>query len=36
MFGAIGFQTARSSQMISQYRWLYRPDGPLRWRRRSP
>ena len=36
MFGAIGFQTARASQMISQYRWLYRPDGPLRWRRRSP
>ena len=34
--GAIGFQTARASQMISQYRWLYRPDGPLRWRRRSP
>jgi len=36
MFGAIGFQTARTSQMITQYRWLYQPDGPLRWRRRSP
>ena len=36
MFGVIGFQTARAAQMISQYRWLYQPDGPLRWRRRAP
>ena len=36
MFGAIGFQTARATQMVTQYRWLYRPDGPLRWRRRAP
>ena len=35
-FSAIGFQTARASQMISQYRWLYQPDGPLRWRRSAP
>jgi len=36
IFGAIGFQTARATQMVTQYRWLYRPGGPLRWRRRSP
>ena len=36
MFGVIGFQTARATKMISQYRWLYQPDGPLRWRRRAP
>ena len=36
VFGAIGFQTARATQMVTQYRWLYQPNGPLRWRRRSP
>jgi len=32
--GFIGFRAARSAQMLSQYRWIYGPDGPLRWRRR--
>jgi hypothetical protein len=34
--GFIGFRTARVAQMITQYRWINQPDGPLRWRRRQP
>jgi hypothetical protein len=34
--GILGFRTARVSQMVSQYRWVNRPDGPLRWRSHSP
>lgn len=33
--GFLGFRAARVSQMVSQYRWVNRPDGPLRWRRRT-
>src|ERR1700685_1748724 len=35
-FGLIGFQAARAAQMVSQYRWINQPNGPLRWRRKSP
>jgi len=35
-FAAIGFRAARASQLVSQYRWLYQPDGWLRWRRKPP
>ena len=35
-FGLIGFQAARAAQMASQYRWINRPNGPLRWRRKTP
>lgn len=31
--GFLGFRTARVSQMVTQYRWINQPDGPLRWRR---
>lgn len=34
--GFFGFRTARVSQMVRQYRWVNAPDGPLRWRRRTP
>ena len=30
----IGFRAARVAQMVSQYRWINEPDGPMRWRRR--
>ena len=35
-FGCLGFRTARSAQMVTQYRWINQPNGPLRWRRKSP
>lgn len=34
--GFLGFRAARVSQMVSHYRWINQPDGPLRWRRRAP
>ena len=34
-FGFAGFRAARVKQMISQYRWINQPNGPLRWRRKS-
>jgi hypothetical protein len=36
VFGCIGFRTARAAQMVTQYRWINQPNGPLRWRRRPP
>ncbi len=36
MLGFIGFRAARVSQMVTQYRWVNTPDGPLRWRRNAP
>jgi len=35
-FGFLGFQAKRAAQMVSQYRWINQPDGPLRWRRKEP
>jgi Domain of unknown function (DUF6867) len=35
MFGFAGFHAARAAQMINQYPWINRPDGPLRWRRKG-
>jgi hypothetical protein len=34
-FGFVGFRASRASQMVTQYRWLNEPAGPLRWRRKS-
>jgi hypothetical protein len=31
----LGFRAARARQMVTQYRWINGPDGPLRWRRKS-
>jgi len=36
ILGFLGFRAARVSQMVSHYRWINQPDGPLRWRRRAP
>ena len=36
IFGYVGFRAARVSQMVTQYRWVNTPDGPLRWRRNAP
>lgn len=33
--GFFGFRAARAAQMVTQYRWINRPDGPLRWRRKA-
>jgi len=33
-FGFIGFWAARAAQMVTQYRWINQPNGPLRWRRK--
>ena len=35
-FALLGFRATRAAQMVTQYRWLNVPDGPLRWRRRPP
>lgn len=32
--GFLGFRAARASQMATHYRWIYEPNGPLRWRRK--
>jgi hypothetical protein len=34
--GLLGFRAARAAQMVTQYRWINEPNGPLRWRRKSP
>jgi hypothetical protein len=34
--GIIGYRTERVKQMVTRYRWLNAPDGPLRWRRKVP
>ena len=31
----LGFRIARAAQMVSQYRWINEPDGPMRWRRKA-
>jgi len=36
VFGFLGFRAARVSQMVTHYRWINEPAGPLRWRRRAP
>jgi uncharacterized protein DUF6867 len=35
-FGLFGFQAARAAQMVTQYRWINEPDGPMRWRPKRP
>ena len=31
----LSFQRTRAQQMVSQYYWLYEPNGPLSWRLRQ-
>src|SRR5262249_22453863 len=33
--GLMAFRRTRASQMVSAYRWLYEPAGPLGWRSRG-
>ena len=33
-FGFLGFRAARASQMVTQYGWINRPAGLMRWRRK--
>ena len=35
-FAFLGFRVARVARMLTQYRWINEPDGPLRWRRKPP
>ncbi|KAA2244189.1 DUF6867 family protein [Salinarimonas soli] len=35
VIGLIGFRYTRTTQMTSQYRWLYERSGPLSWRERA-
>jgi hypothetical protein len=32
--GSFGFRFMRTTQMVTQYRWLYERTGPLTWRTR--
>jgi uncharacterized protein DUF6867 len=32
--GSLGFRAMRTTQMVSQYRWLYERTSPLTWRDR--
>jgi ABC-type polysaccharide/polyol phosphate export permease len=32
--GALGYRAMRTTQMVTQYRWLYERTGPLTWRDR--
>jgi uncharacterized protein DUF6867 len=31
---AVGYRAMRTTQMVTQYRWLYERTGPLTWRER--
>jgi hypothetical protein len=33
--GLLGFRATRASQMVTHYRWINEPAGPLRWRRKA-
>jgi len=33
--GCVGFRVMRTTQMVTQYRWLYERTSPLTWRARS-
>jgi hypothetical protein len=30
--GFVGYRATRAGQMVTQYRWINAPNGPLRWR----
>ena len=33
-FGSLGYRSMRTTQMMTQYRWLYERSSPLTWRHR--
>jgi hypothetical protein len=34
--GALGWRATRTTQMVTQYPWLYERTGPLTWQSRTP
>ena len=36
VIAALGFRFTRTSQMVTQYSWLYERTGPMTWRARQP
>jgi hypothetical protein len=36
LVSCLSWQLARATQMVTQYRWLYRRTSPLTWRKREP
>jgi hypothetical protein len=34
LFGLLGYRVTRARQMVTQYRWIFRPSGPMSWGRR--
>jgi hypothetical protein len=34
IFASLGFRSMRTSQMVTQYAWLYERTSPLTWRKR--
>ena len=34
-FASLGFRSMRTTQMVTQYRWLYERTSPLTWRERQ-
>jgi hypothetical protein len=32
----LSWRLTRTTQMVTQYRWLYRRTSPLTWRQRTP
>lgn len=34
-FASLGYRVMRTTQMVTQYRWLYERSSPLSWRDRS-
>jgi hypothetical protein len=35
VFGILGYRAMRTTQMVTQYRWLYERTSPLTWRPRE-
>lgn len=35
IFGLLGFRFTRTRQMVTQYHWINRRQGPLSWRKRE-
>lgn len=36
IFCSLGFRITRTTQMVTQYRWLYERTSPFTWRERAP
>jgi hypothetical protein len=36
LVSCVSWQLARATQMVTQYRWLYRRTSPFTWRKLAP